>query len=141
LTVAVRRRDGPVDVMLPPLTDAGDAIAGDGTVLDGGPMDGEPQPATVDTFAATEAQFGPVSMAALLVVAASDVEVTGLRFDRVVAPHVVVAGQPGDATRGVLVHDNVLTGIDRSVPVLRVQHRDPLARKIALTPRRAPATG
>ena len=53
----------------------------------------------------------------LLVVTASNVEVSGLHFDRIVAANVVVTGGPGEGVEGVLIHDNVLTQIDRNVPV------------------------
>jgi hypothetical protein len=52
----------------------------------------------------------------LFVVAASDVELTGLRVDRIVAPQVVVVGGSASGVAGALVHGNVFTGIARDVP-------------------------
>jgi hypothetical protein len=116
LTISVRRRDQPLASILPPLTDAGDAIVGNGTVLDGSPMDGQPQPSLTETFAASDTTFGRVSMAPLLVVSAS-VEVPGLHVDQVVGANLVVTSGPRRGVKGVLIHDNVLTGIDDNVPV------------------------
>jgi hypothetical protein len=114
--VAIRRQDAPVDTILPPLTDAGDAIAGGGAVLDGTPMGGAPQSGPREVVLATDQGLVRIGIAPLLAVVASDVEVAGLHFDRVVAFDVVVVGGPAPGVEHVIVRDNVFTGLGRDVP-------------------------
>lgn len=115
LVVRLRRVAGPVDSILLPLVDPGDSLNGEGAVIDGRALGDTPQESTSESLAVVEGRFGPISMAPLLVVAASDVELSHLTIVDVPAQAVVVAGSPGGVAN-VLVHDTAITGPGLDVP-------------------------
>ncbi len=65
------------------------------------------------TVVATDEGVGQRAIAPLLVIAASDIEVGGLHVDRVGATSIVVSGAPAPGVSGVVVRDNLVTGLGR----------------------------
>jgi hypothetical protein len=113
LRVNVRRHEEAIGSILPPLTGDGDSIDGGGVVIDGSAMRGEPQPSPVQIVRISDTVYETTSAAALLVVSASDVSVSGLTVVDLPAGAIVVSGAPDRSVARIRITGNLIQGSGR----------------------------